>query len=84
MSEPFTAEECSQLVANRGELTWLATQTMVQLLAPLSLVGTSQRAAGESLKELHALVRTAHAEASDCLHYPTIGQPMFVTYAGAA
>ena len=41
MNEPLTAEERSQMVAKRGELNWLAAQTMVQLLAPLSLVDTS-------------------------------------------
>ena len=84
MAEPLTAEERSLMVAKRGELNWLATQSMVQLLAPLSLVDTSARATGESLRELNSLVRTAHAEASGCLHYPVIENPIFVTYADAA
>ena len=57
---------------------------MVQLLAPLGLADTSQRTTGESLRELNSLVRAAHAEASDCLHYPVIKQPIFVTYADTA
>ena len=72
------------MMTKRDELNWLATHTMVQLLAPLSLVDTSARATGESLRELNSLVRTAHAEASGCLHYPAIERPIFVTYAGAA
>ena len=37
MSETLSAEEHTTLMAKRGELNWLATQSMIQLLAPLSL-----------------------------------------------
>ena len=34
MSETLSAEEHATLMAKRGDLNWLATQSMVQLLAP--------------------------------------------------
>ena len=34
MSEILSAEEHTTLMAKRGELSWLATQSMIQLLAP--------------------------------------------------
>ena len=68
-------------MAKRGVLNWLATQSMIQLLAPLSLVDTSKTATGQSLKDLNRLVRQAHCEASDKLHYPLISDPLFVSFA---
>ena len=72
------------MMAKRGELNWLATQSMIQLLAPLSLIDTSKTATGHSLKDLNRLVRNAHCEASDKLHYPVIFDPVFVSFADAA
>ena len=63
MSEILSAEEHSTLMAKRGEL--LATQSMIQLSAPLSLVDTSKTATGQSFKDLNRLVRQAHCEATD-------------------
>ena len=60
------------MMAKRGELNWLATQSMIQLLALLSLIDTPKTATGQSLKDLNRLVRQAHCEASDKLHYPVI------------
>ena len=48
MSETPPAEEHTTLMAKCGELNWLATQSMIQLLAPLSLIGTSKTATGQS------------------------------------
>ena len=72
MSETLSAEEHTTLMAKRGELNWLATPSMSQLPAPLSLVDTSKTATGQSLKDANRLVRQAHCEASDKLHYPVI------------
>ena len=57
---------------------------MIQLLAPLSLIDTSKTATGQSLKDLNLLVRQAHCEASDKLHYPVISDPVFVAFADAS
>ena len=51
LSETLSAEEHTILMAKRGELNLLATQSMIQLLAPLSLIDTSKTATGQSLKE---------------------------------
>ena len=72
MTETLSDEEHTTLMAKRGELNWLATPSMIQLLAPLSLIDTSKTATGQSLKDLYRLVRQAHCEASDKLHYPVI------------
>ena len=64
-------------MAKRGELNWLATQSMIQLLAPLSLIDTLKTATGQSLKDVNRLVRQAHCEASDKLYYPVISDPVF-------
>ena len=84
MSETLSAEEHATLMAKRGELNWLATQSMIQLLAPLSLIDTSKTATGQSLKDVNRLVRQAHCEASDKLHYPVISDPVFVSFADAS
>ena len=84
MTETLSDEEHTTLMAKRGELNWLATQSMIQLLAPLSLIDTSKTATGHSLKDLNRLVRHAHCEASDKLHHPVISDPVFVSFADAA
>ena len=48
MSETLSAEEHTTLMAKRGEMNWFATQSMIQLLAPLSLIDTSKTATGQS------------------------------------
>ena len=50
MSETLSTEEHTTLMAKRGELNWLATQSTIQLLAPLSLIDTSKTATGQSPK----------------------------------
>ena len=57
---------------------------MIQLLAPLSLIDTSKTATGQSLKDLNRLVRQAHCEASDKLHYLVLSDPVFISYADAS
>ena len=84
MSETLSAEEHTTLMAKRGELNWLATQSKIQLLAPLSLIDTSKTATGQSLKDVSRLARQAHCEASDKLHYPVISDPVFVSFADAS
>ena len=42
MSEILPAEGHTTLMAKRGELNWLARQSTIQLLAPLSLIDTSK------------------------------------------
>ena len=54
VSETLSAEEHTTLVAERGELNWLATQSMIQLSAPPSLIDTSKTATGQSLKDFCA------------------------------
>ena len=84
LSETLSAEEHTTLMAKRGELNWLATQSMIQLLAPLSLIDTSKTATGKSLKALNRLVRQAYCEASDKLQYRVISDPVFVSFADAS
>ena len=86
MTETLSDEEHTVLMAKRGELNWLATQSMFQLLAPLSLIDTSKTATGQSLKDLNRLVRQRlpHCEASGKLHYPVISDPVFVSFSDAA
>ena len=85
MTETLSDEEHTTLMAKRGELNWLATQSMIQLLAPLSLIDTSKTATGQNLKDLNRLVRQAHCEAaSDKIHDPVIFDPVFVSFADAA
>ena len=84
MTETLSDSEHTTLMAKRGELNWLATQSMIQLLAPLSLIDTSKTATGQCLKDLNRLVRQAHCEASDKLHFPMIFDPVFVSFADAA
>ena len=84
MSETLSAEEHTTLMAKRGELNWLATQSMIQLLAPLSLIDTSKTATGQSLKDWNPLVRQAHCEASDKLHHPVIPDPVLDSFADAS
>ena len=57
---------------------------MIQLLAPLSLIDTSKTATGLSLKDLNRLMRQAHCEASDKLHYHVISDPVFVSFTDAS
>ena len=83
-TETLPDEEHTTMMEKRGELYWLATQSMIQLLAPLSLIDTSKTATGQSLKDLNRLVRQANCEASDKLHYPVIFDPVFVSFARAA
>ena len=82
--EILSAEEHTTLMAKRGELNWLVTQSMIQLSAPLSLIDTSETATGQSLKDLSRLVRQAHCEATDKLHCPVISDPVFVSFADAS
>ena len=84
MTKTLSDEEHTTMMAKRGELNWLATQPMIQSLAPLSLIDTSKTATGQSLKYLKRLVRQAHCEASDKLHYPVTFDPVFVSFADAA
>ena len=84
MSETSSAEEHTTLLAKRGELNRPATQPMIQLLAPLSLIDMSKTATGQSLKDVNRVVRQAHCEASDKLHYPVISDPVFVSFADAS
>ena len=84
MTETLSNEEHTTMMAKRGELNWLATQSMIQLLTPLSLIDTSKTATGQSLKDLNRLVQQAHCAASDKLHYPVIFDPVFVSFADAA
>ena len=56
MSENLSAEEHAILMAKCGELNLLATLSMIQLLAPLSLIDQSKTATGQSLKDVSRLV----------------------------
>ena len=76
--------EHATLVAKCGELNWLATQSKIQLLAPLSRIDTLKKATGQSFKELNRLVRQASVEASDNLHDPVLSDPVFVSFADAS
>ena len=71
-------------MAKRGELNWLATQSMIQLSVPLSFIDTSKTATGQSLKHVNRLVRQAHCETSDKLYYLVISDPVFVSFADAS
>ena len=82
MSETLSDEEHTTLMAKRGELNWLATQSMIQ--PPLSLINTSKTAVGQSLKDLNRLVRKAYLVASGKLHCLVIVDPVFVSFAGAS
>ena len=84
MSEILSAEEHLRLIAKRGGLNWLATQSMIQLSAPLSLIDTSKTATGQSFKDLNRLVRQAHCEATDKLQNPVITDQVFVSFADAS
>ena len=84
MTETLSDEEHTVLMAKRGELNLLATQSMIQLLAPLSVIDRSKTATGQSLKNLNRFVRQAHCKASDKLHYPVISDPVFVSFADVA
>ena len=75
---------CQRKNAKRGELNWLATQSMIQLLAPLSLIDTSKTATGQSVKDVNRLVRQAHCKASEKLHHPVVSNPVFVSFADAS
>ena len=79
VSETLSQDEHTTLMANRGGLNRLATQSMMQLLALLSLIDTSKTATSQSFIELNRLVRQAHIEASDKLHYL-----VFVSFADAS
>ena len=85
MSEALSAEEHTTLMAKSGELNWSATQSMIPLLAPLSLIDTSKTARRtKSLKDVNPIVRQAHCEASGKLHCPVISDPVFVSSADAS
>ena len=79
VSETLSQDEHTTLMANRGGLNRLATQSIMQLLAPLSLIDTSKTATSQSFIELNRLVQQAHIEASDKLH-----SLVFVSFADAA
>ena len=64
----LSQDEHTTLMANRGGLNRLATQSIMQLLALLSLIDTSKTATSQSFIELTRLVGQAHIEASDKLH----------------
>ena len=61
----------------------LSWRQMVDL-APLSLIDTLKTAIGQSFKDLNRLVRQAHLDASDKLHYLVISDPVFVSFADAS
>ena len=63
MTEALSCEEHTTMMAKRGELNWLATQSMIHLLAPLSLIDASKTATGQSLKDFNRLVRQARFDA---------------------
>ena len=79
MSETLSGEEHTTLIAKRGELNWLATQCMIQLLALLSPIDTAKTATGRSFAELNRLARQAHVETSDKLDYLVLSDPVFVS-----
>ena len=79
VSETLSQDEHTTLMANRGGLNRLATQSIMQLLALLSLIDTSKTATSQSFIELNRLVQQAHIEASDKLH-----SLVFVSFADAA
>ena len=67
--------EHTTLMAKRGEMNWLASQSMIR--APLSpQVKVSWR--------LNQLARQAHVEASDKLHHRVLSDPVFVSFADAS
>ena len=68
MSETLSAEEHTTLMAKRGELNKLATHSMFQLVAPLSLIDTSKTTTGQSLKDVNRL--------TSCI----ISDPVFVSF----
>ena len=78
MSETLSAQE-----HNIDGKTWrveLVSDTIHELSASLSLIDTSKSATGQSLKDLNRLVRQAHCEASDKLHYLVISDLVFVSF----
>ena len=83
-SEKLTEAEHWMVIAKRGELSWLAQQSMICLMAPLPLVDASGEATGRTLSELNTLVRLAHTAAEDKLWYRPLSEVSFVTYADAA
>ena len=82
--ETLTYKEHRDVIAKRGELSWLAQQSMVPLMAPLSLIDASEKATGKTLHDLNTLVRMAHANAEDKLHFRKLDDPIFLTFADAA
>ena len=71
------------LMTKHGELNWLATPSMFQLLAPGSLIDTLNAAKGQSSKDLNRLGRQVHVEASDKQHQPVLLALVYVSFAGA-
>ena len=71
------------LMTKHGELNWLATPSMFQLLALGSLIDTSNAVKGQSSKDLNRLGRQAHVEASDKQHQPVLLALVYVSFAGA-
>ena len=71
-------------LAKRGGLNWFATQSMIQLVAPLSLIETLKEVTGECSKCLNRLVWQVNAEASDKLHCLVLHDPILVFFADAS
>ena len=63
--EVLCRHEHHQVITIRCEVGWLAQQTMIALLAPLSLVDVSERATGKMLTAIKSLVRLADTLAED-------------------
>ena len=58
--EVISRHEHQQVITKRGELGWMAQQTMIALMAPPSLIVASEHATDKTLTELNSLVRLAH------------------------
>ena len=56
--EMLTRLEHHQVSTKRTELGWLAQQTAISLMAPLSLVGASEQATGKNADRVELMART--------------------------
>ena len=83
---PLIEREAMNIIkSSRNEVSSDGSQqTMIALMAPLSLICASGHATGKTPPELDSLVRLAHTLAEDTLQHTTLKKPMFVSCCDAA
>ena len=76
--------EHHRIITKQDELGWLAQQTMIALMALLSLIDSNEHATDKDVDGAEFVGEICSHLAEDKLHYRMLKKPMLVTCGGAA